>query len=234
MTERSPVSRSRFARAAVVALEEFSTPARRGGLFLAGLAFAASLGVLFGDSVSDEFRLAGVVLQVLGLVFVALALLELRTLFRQPSIVERAFGALERIRAAAAPPVEGKGTIVLMGAGVVGIGTVTADLTVGPALTVERQMQRLEEDVAALKNRLSDATAEMRRSVADAERRSVEKTARLESLVNQSASTAEAALLGDISHDWIGLWWLVLATVASSASDELAILVTTASSWWTP
>lgn len=218
-----------IARLATAALDELTTPARRAVVFVGGVFSAAASGGALGDSLSDQIRLGGVVLQVAGLVFVAASLVELRKLFRRPSIADRMLVALRRIRAAAAPGVEARSAVVLMEASLTGTASVSAALHVGPALTNERRIQRVEEELEELKHRLLETAAETRRSVSAAERRLSEESAHLAELVRASSSTAESALAGDLSRDWIGLWWLVLATVASSASDELAAFVTV---WW--
>lgn len=181
------------------------------------------VGGLTTMDLQDQVRIAGFILQVLGLVIVALGLSETRKLFGRPSIFGQIWTWLKGF------PKKGKTQTVL--AGTTGAtssagGGVRIRKGIGPDATVEQRVTALEEHVADLQKDFSSAMAQHREQLGRLTNElGNERRQRLQEQ-NRLREQLEEFSVGGLVLESVGFFWLLLATIFTSIPEETATAIT--------
>ena len=165
-------------------------------------------------------RITGLTLQLFGIYTVAWGIIETRKLFDRPSIFMHIRTWLDR------RPIFGGRVIVadmsarLGGFGVIARGSISAG--VGPNATVEERMRALETNIDLLGERISHVETEM-----DNKFRAHAQTLMEEQLARASkdeiiTAKLEATETGGLHISAMGVLWLFVGVIMSTASQEIA------------
>jgi hypothetical protein len=206
------------ARAAWTVLREGAP----GFTFVLGLGFSALVGWLLGSDLKTAVRYGGTVLQICGLLLVAYGLDRTRATFGRPTLTSRVRGWMARVLTSGRP----KNVVLNSGSGEIKLSGALV-LAHGRALgaSIERRVEMLEQDVEQLRKQSQESTARLKRDV-DALRadlafetqKRIESDTRVEHLVSEIG-------VGGLHLEWIGLIWLMLATMCTALPEELASLI---------
>ena len=185
-------------------------------------AFALIISLRPGTS-EPAIRLAGLVLQVLGIATVAWGISETRALFGRPPLVQKAKDWLGRF------PLRRRDVVV----GLTGVSASTSLGNVrgfgthgpGPIPTVESRLDALEKNVTSMHERISATQKELDEGI--------QKSAaalKTEEAVRQQEDAAirqklEATGTGGVHISAIGASWLFVGVILSTAAPELATLL---------
>lgn len=191
-------------------------------LFFAGLGVAYLLalgaGRLWGHGVADQVRYFGTWLQLFGIALVAQGVRELRRQFNRPTV----FAAMRARVHAILHSFKAQHHVALTGVAAIGL-TGSAALAYGRVGgTTEQRLDGLEREIDALRRdaqerekkfevHLSEVRAELSKEKQERDRDHADIASKLENLA-----------VGGLHLEVIGLWWLLLATIATSVPDELA------------
>ncbi len=194
------------------------------------IALAFTAGWLLSTTLSAAVRYAGMILQFLGLVTVAIGLSQMRRLFGRPSLIARVFGWLERLAAAFGRP---KSYTLEASAGSYVVVGEEARLVrgVGPGASVEQRLSILEENVSHLRDEVDTKVQGLRQEVA-----TVKESIQRESQERQAGDqelrrTIEEVAIGGLHLETVGLVWLILGVVGTSIPDEIAAWLIITSSY---
>jgi uncharacterized protein YeaO (DUF488 family) len=191
-------------------------------LFFTGPALAYLLAVgagrLWDHGVGDQVRYFGTWLQLFGIVLVAQGVRDLRRQFRRPTVFAamraRVHAILNSFKAQHHAALTGVGAIGLAGSATLAYGRVGG--------TIEQRLDGLEREIDALRkeaqereNKFEDHLSEVRAELSQEKQERAKAHADIESKLENVA-------VGGLHLDVIGLWWLILATIATSVPDELA------------
>jgi hypothetical protein len=166
---------------------------------------------------------AGTILELLGLVLVAIGLSDLRRLFGRPSATTLVIGWFGQFVAAFRPPraVEGRasatGTSSIRAAGRTIHGA-------GPGAPIEDRVQALELNVSALRDELDRGVQQLRGDL-DVVNEALQRE-------NQERRTGEAEVkrkleemaVGDLHLEAVGLFWVFLGVLGTSIPEEIATI----------
>lgn len=192
-----------------------------GLLLVVGFSVSLLAGWYFGSNRSDAIRYTGAVLQVFGLLLVAYELNETRATFGRPTMTSRVRAWIGRLLTSGRPRniviAVGTGEIKLSGAAVVAHGSIAGG-------TLERRVEMLETDIRNLRKETGESASKTREEIGllrtelstEVQRRT-ESDAQVERLLSELA-------VGGLHLAWVGLVWLVVATLLSAFPDELARL----------
>lgn len=193
-----------------------------GLLFVLGIGASGLVGWVLGPDLTIAIRYGGTLLQVLGLLLVARGLDRTRAAFGRPTMTARVRAWAHRLLTSGRP----RNVAILVGTGEIRLSGAVA-LAHGRALgaSLDRRIEMLEQDVERLRKDTQESTSNLRQSietlkaelVAEVQKRT-ENNARVEHLVSEVG-------VGGLHLEWIGLLWLVLATVCTALPEELAGLL---------
>ncbi|HEV8608874.1 MAG TPA: hypothetical protein VGS98_02230 [Thermoanaerobaculia bacterium] len=196
------------------------------GLFIGGLLVASMIGWLIWWRVrpvtaADSIRYAGTLLELFGLVLVAIGLSDVRRLFGRLSILVKIQGSLSRAGAAIrSHPITGSGAVAIGGAQVSARGR---------TFHRAREGASPEERVSMLEKGLDSALEELDRAVQRVEnqfaatRESIQHESRERAADNQRVSQKiEEFAVGGLHLEIVGLSWLILGMIATNLAGEIA------------
>jgi hypothetical protein len=192
--------------------------ARLAWLFAATMVASILLPVLCSSGESG-FRLAGLALQIVGILAVAWGIHETRLLFERPSLFGTVGGWLER-----RPRFRGR--VVAVGSSLLGssvIGRARAHVTANPEDdTVAGRLDALEKNIGLVNDRISglgteldEQSRELRESL-EQERQTRAKEA------EELRARLEATETGGLHLSAVGAAWLAVGVTLSTAAPELA------------
>ena len=169
-----------------------------------------------------RIRLTGMLLELAGLLTVALGLRETRKLFRRQGLLSFVWNYLAAVplpwKAQHHTIVLGAGCIVLDGA------TSSAHMTVSPApgtpledrvARLEKEAERLSVEAFQIRQSIEDAGREYRQAIkAEAEKRKAGD--------QKTGMQLEEAVAGGLHLEMIGVCWIALGILLATASNEIA------------
>jgi hypothetical protein len=178
---------------------------------------------IFLPTWEPRLRIAGLLLQLLGIGAVAYGLREIRLLFRLPSQRQIAVGWFKRF------PRLKEDAVVVVGsaATMAGAGAVTAYGTVSlpPTASLEERIAALEQDrqrtwalMGEIQGRM-EQEARVRKSELESERG--ERTVQDE----KTRKLLEEAAVGGLYLEITGIAWLLIGVICATASSEIANLI---------
>jgi len=191
-------------------------------LTLLGLLGTLYLSQFFGSHLQDKIRIAGYILQLLGLVTVAAGLENTRRLFKRPSLLAKSVEWVKRLPKVLAPPktVTGSsevafGPIEVLSEGVVEKSPETLEDRLD---LLEKKYGQLQQELAEVRQQVKSEAASLKESI-DGER--VARTAGDE----KTRERLEEFSVGGLRLEGVGLIWLAFgitfATIPVEISDFL-------------
>ncbi|WP_420457193.1 hypothetical protein [Rubrivirga sp.] len=192
-------------------------------LTLLGLIGAWVASYFLADKLEDQIRYTGFLLELLGVLNVAVGLSETRKLFGRPSVFSEAASWLKQLRGALKQPITG--TINLSGAA---SSTSAASGRIIQGLRedapVEERLKYLEDRYKELRSDFSDTSRRLNQSIsAVRDQLSKERRERQEQ-TDKLRIQLEELTVGGLKLETIGLVWLLIGIVCSSIPAELASL----------
>jgi len=191
------------------------------GMPIVGVVIAFFLAWYFSSTLANAIRVAGMLLQLGGLVLVGRGLSKKRKTFGHPSIPNKIFGWSKRVAAVFARP-----RVVSAQARAVAEAGVAAEAVVirrAPSgVTVEERVLVLEQTMDSLRDDLNTNVQELRREIPGVKRDI--KGERQERLAGDQrmARKIEEVTIGDFHLEIIGLFWLFLGVIGTSIPTGLA------------
>ncbi len=178
-----------------------------------------------GFELSDQFRVAGWALQILGISTVAVGLKKTRDIFDVPSVKEQFVEWVKRFPTVFARRQTITGTASLSGAGT---ASVKGYGIVGPVpdASIEERLDVLEEKYKHLSQQLIDARNEIK-----SEAQRLDKAVKQERRARSQADTEiraqlESFSVGGLHLESMGLAWLLLGITCATLPAEMAELWT--------
>jgi hypothetical protein len=209
----------RWRRLRAVLLEAWPT-----WVAIGGIALAAVLGWITSTSASGAIRYAGTVLQVFGLLTIAVGLRHMRKLFGRPTVPRRVRDWFGRFAQAfrRPEPVTLKGTAA-------GIAMVTGEARVrlgaGAGASLEQRLSVLESNLNQLQDELDAKICELR-SKSDEMRNDLRREGEERRAADDTVSRRiEEVAIGGLHLEIVGLVWLMLGVIGASVPDEVAALI---------
>jgi hypothetical protein len=200
-----------------------------GGLgvaFAGGAGIATAVGVASGrdGSPADVIRCAGTLLTVFGLVLVAYGLNETRSVFGKESMTTQAIAWGKRVVASLSRRnvVIGVGSAHLALSGVAATARVEAMLS---DTSVEGRLAWLEQQVRSLRQQADADREALRGELATVRASFTSESEQTRNRVTDVEGRLDRLAVGGLVLEWIGLWWLLLGTVAANLNTELANLL---------
>ena len=187
-----------------------------------GIGSALSVGWCASSSNEVRLRIAGMILQLLGLATVAVGLSQLRRRFKRPSVLEKIVAWLRRVGAVFARPksVTVHAGTVLSGVTLAGAGRVRQ--TLAPDAPHERRLSLLEDNLELLQKQVDDGLEQLHGRIQqlgtqidrDAHERRREK--------EQAEQLVAEVAVGGLHLEVVGLLWLALGVIGTSMPTEIA------------
>jgi hypothetical protein len=230
MTSRLP-SRAQLLAVVVVARDEAAGAARSSwrqlGLFGLGVVVAVAL-CAEGDDAAQRLRLWGMWMQLFGVGLIAYDLAGLRQEYARAPMWRRVVASLTRIVA----PLRPKHAVIHVGAGAISLsGSAALAVSSIRGGTVEQRLDHLEASVRRLDDQIKGSAAQSREAIDALRAELASKAADLRRDQQALRDHTESVLAGGLGLQWVGAWWLLLATVASSAPDEVVGLARSGWRW---
>lgn len=194
-----------------------------GGLLLSAF-FVWYLQLTHMACISDAVRYAGVLLQIMGLLTVAIGLWKLRRAFHQSSLIAGIIKWLRQLATSWTNPDPSVDAVT----GTARVGENADALTAKGAVTgirLENRMEHLETEIQNLKRQLVATDKELR-----GELERVREATRLEgqkrkSKLEKIESQIEEVAIGGLHLEATGLVWLTFGVIAATIPDEIASLI---------
>jgi len=200
-------------------------------VWLLGFGFIISwfVGYLFAfltvPYLSTQVRYAGVSLETLGFVLVAIGIRETRKLFERPSLMANlaewsrfVVNAFRSQQHSSMASVTGRLNLTLPALEWKGTGTVRESTLQDRVEILERGLQSLRDVVRENLQRQDNRLTEIDSAVRD------EKSERVSAIANASYKVEQLAV-GGLQYEIVGLIWVVVGTLASNLPDEVAKLI---------
>jgi len=193
------------------------------GLVFWGIAICWGVAYCLACSLSDQILYAGTLLQMFGLITVAIGISQLRRMFGKPSLFERITNWLQKLIGAFRKSVSIEIHNGMHGM-VAGGSAIAGTLCTSPE-TLETRVEKLEKALNVLK----EQHGKMLRTLED-------NLSRVESLVHDEGNKRqlgdadiskmlEEVAVGGIHLEVVGLVWLLLGMFGTSIPKELAKLL---------
>jgi hypothetical protein len=174
-------------------------------------------------SMEPRIRFTGMILELLGLLTVALGLRGTRILFAHPSLLGKAKDFLSRFPKFKKPPQIHVASGALVGGG----DGVFASATIGsiPATTLEERVANLERAVHQAAERIDKTQQDIAQEARVREDALVAERLERENADRSNKQLLERAMAGGLYLETIGVFWLAFGITLATASGEIAKLV---------
>ena len=184
--------------------------------------FAFAVLLLLSTATESHLRLAGLLLQLLGVATVLHGISTTRKLFGHPSLLANALSWLRAFPKVHLPPITAIGAGVLEDANLFGRATVRQQAAPNAALA--DRVRVLEENFKSLDGRATDLQQQIdeARQVVLASLSSERELRQRD--VNTLSKKLEMSETGGMDISLMGLIWLMVGLIMSTAAQELAIL----------
>lgn len=191
-------------------------------LLLGGLASALAIGWAFSKTLSDAIRYAGMLLQLLGLITVAIGLSQMRRLFGRPSFGTKVYAWFRGLASAFRRP----RPITLEGVGAIGSAQAFGDLRVSrgtrPDAPLEERVSTLEQNLRLFQEELDARVQQLRRELTGT-KESIDRERRERVADNQRTNQKiDEVAVGGLYLEIVGLFWLILGVTGATIPGEIA------------
>lgn len=190
-------------------------------LAVLGTGTAYGLGRVLGESCEAEIRFTGMLLQLFGLISVAIGFEKLRRKFGRPPLTKAATDWFCQLRSSFKSPAIVRGGVTLSG----GIG-ITAELSkrivAAPGATVERRLEILELNCQEHQGTLNRQLSGIESRLAEISQAMAQSTSEINHRNREIAFDLEDLAVGGLHLEAVGLVWLGLGVIATSIPVELA------------
>jgi hypothetical protein len=193
-------------------------------LFVAGPTLAYVLAILAGRLMhkggADQVRYFGTWLQLFGIAVVAQGVRELRQEFKRPTTL----AAMRSRIVAIVQSFRRRNITLTVGSANIALTGVAATLSVGRVgvPTVEQRLDALERELTELRKQAEDRDRKVDSQFSAVRTElSAERQQRVEGQ-SEIAQKLDNVAVGGLHLDVIGLWWLLIATIATSVPDGVA------------
>jgi hypothetical protein len=194
-------------------------------LAIGGVVAAVVIGRLLASTPEAEVRIAGMLLQLLGLGTVAVGLSQIRRLFGRPSVVERLTGWFKRVTFIFGRRKDANVYVHAATGGVTLAGSARVRIGASPDAPIERRLAILEENVNHLQKEVDEDVNELRGRIAQVRSQIDRETQERRADDRLTASRLEDVAIGGLHLESIGLLWLVLGVMGTSVPQEIAAWV---------
>ena len=169
----------------------------------------------------SHVRLAGLVLQLLGLATVAFGLRQTRKLFGRPSMRKTAALWLRNLRASFVRPTH---QVITPGTAHMAFVANPAGVSVGrnPARTLEQKVAALEEEMDAVKQKLAKYRETLKESIDDLADQLQTESVQRHYGDSEIKEKLETMAVGGIHLEFVGLIWLFVGVICSGFPQEVA------------
>lgn len=189
-------------------------------VWAAGLLVPLVVGLSIQPTAALGVAFAGIVLQGVALIPVAVGLANLRRDHERQSLASRVRGSLTRIYGARLQPVRAS-VAVALGSATVSAHAGVADIRI-IGTSVEDRLAEAERRLKGLEDRVEANARSAREAVSRLERRHGAQLDEHRTLVSTLKARTEGALVGGLTNQWVVVWWLVAATVMQAFPDSVA------------
>ena len=191
---------------------------------LGGIGSAGLIGWATSTGVSASIRYASTILQILGLLTVALGLHHMRELFGRPTVTRRAMNWFGRLARVFRPPEP-----ITLQASVSGVAAVTGEARVrrsaGAGASVEQRLEVLEGNLNQLQDELDTKIGDVRSKIGQLEESLRRERDERRTADDRTSRQIEEVAIGGLHLEIVGLLWLTLGVLGASVPDEVAMLV---------
>jgi hypothetical protein len=188
-------------------------------LFLFALVVTWSLAFLVGHTPELRARIIGVILQLLGLVTVAIGLRKMRKLFGRPSLAAWLRDWLSRFLLNFRKPEPITITPAPASASG-GVGEPTVRISASPSSTLEERISLLERDVDLLWTSLDRLQKGFTENLRKLSGRTTHDVLTLKRVDQQLQSQLEEVAVGGLRLEVLGLTWLLIGLVLATLPQE--------------
>lgn len=188
------------------------------GVFVLGFVVSAAVAVVATKDPADRVRYFGTVLQIGGIALIAYGLRDLRREFNRPGV----FSAMWARVVAIGKSVRPQKTVILTGVGAIGLaGTVaTAYSRVGG--TVDQRLDGLEREIDAIRKQADERESQMVRRIDEVRSALWQESQARKDAHAEITKRLDDFAVGGLHLEVIGLWWLLVATLATCIPEEIA------------
>lgn len=191
--------------------------------------FAASslssyyLAFLTTPNLATQLRYAGAVLEVLGLLLVAIGIRKTRKLFRRPSLVKKTVEWFTLFVGAFKKP-EPHTISVASGALNTMVGDVRVEIGVAEGAPLENRVHALEQNLRILRGEIKQTDERVQRSLSEINNAVEDEKNKRISAVESTSFRIEELAVGGLQFEIVGLCWLIVGTLCSSIPTEISRL----------
>ena len=198
-----------------------------GGVVLA-FALALTVGCFLSTTLSAVVRYTGMILQISGLLTVAIGLSKMRRYFGRPSLIDKVSGWFGRLAAAFTAPKPISLEVSVANEIDVAGEVVSAVRALGPGASLDDRVALLEENVNQLRRELDTKVQRLRRGLATVKESIQRESAERQAAHNETTRTIEEVTVGGLHLEMVGLCWLFLGIMGTSMPDGIAALLSLA------
>jgi hypothetical protein len=179
--------------------------------------------VFLGGTSEPKIRIIGMILQLCGVVTVAWGVREARKLFGHPDFFQLMLAWAKRFPKYHLKPITGELDVTLPGYSVSGSGY--SWQTTGPDTPIDERLAAIEANLSTLNVRLDQTQEQLGHVTRTINSQLHEERLLRETEDQETRKKLEAAQTGGLRISMVGLFWLSLGVIMSSASVELAKLI---------